>query len=219
MTNKMVIFDMDGTLIDSFRDLQVTLNEVRILLGLEVIDQNKIKGAIGASLKGMIQKLFDDCPEKVNEAIEIFKEIYHKHIVDNTVPYNGIYNIIETLKKKGMMVGVLSNKPSELVRIPLYHFKISSLMDFIYGGDSFEERKPSGEPIKRIINYFEVEPKDAVIIGDSFIDIEAGKNAGIRTIAVTYGYSSLKELEKCNPDFTVDYPAQIIEALEEQIFI
>jgi len=219
MTNKMVIFDMDGTLIDSFRDLQVTLNEVRISLGLEVIDQDIIKMAIGATLKGMIQELFSDHPEKINEAMEMFKEIYYKHIVDNTVPYNRIINILEKLKKNNVMIGVLSNKPSELVRIPLYHFNLSNLMDFIYGGDSFDDRKPSGNPITRIINYFEVKPENAIIVGDSYIDIEAGKNAGIKTMAVTYGYSSLKELEQLNPDMIVDYPAEIIDSLLKNGFV
>ncbi len=217
MTYKMVIFDMDGTLIDSFRDLQVTLNEVRIALGLEVIDQEKIKEAIGASLKGMITKLFEDNKDKIPEALDMFKGIYKKHIVDNTVPYNRIVTVLEQLKKLGIMVGVLSNKPSELVRIPLYHFNLSYLMDFIYGGDSFDERKPSGMPITRIINYFEVNPEDAIIVGDSTIDILAGKDAGIKTMAVTYGYSSEKELKQLNPDFLVNFPLEILESITEKL--
>jgi phosphoglycolate phosphatase len=211
----MVIFDMDGTLIDSFRDLQVTLNEVRIALGLEVIDQKKIKDAIGASLKGMISKLFEEDKDKISQALDMFKVIYKKHIVDNTIPYNRIVTVLEQLKKSGIMIGVLSNKPSELVRIPLYHFNLSYLMDFIYGGDSFDERKPSGVPIKRIINYFEVKPENAIIIGDSPIDILAGKDAKIKTMAVTYGYSNEKELKRFNPDFIVNFPLEILEKLSE----
>jgi phosphoglycolate phosphatase len=211
----MVIFDMDGTLIDSFRDLQVTLNEVRIALGLEVIDQKKIKDAIGASLKGMISKLFEEDKDKISRALDMFKVIYKKHIVDNTIPYNRIVTVLEQLKKSGIMIGVLSNKPSELVRIPLYHFNLSYLMDFIYGGDSFDERKPSGVPIKRIINYFEVKPENAIIIGDSPIDILAGKDAKIKTMAVTYGYSNEKELKRFNPDFIVNFPLEILEKLSE----
>lgn len=211
----MVVFDMDGTVIDTSGDLVVTANEARNQMGLPPLSTQLIHSCVGDALLPLIEKLFHDAPDRIQEAVRVFQQTYKRHVLSNTIPYPEIGTVFQQLRRQGIRVGILSNKPSELVRIPLYHFNLSPLLHFIYGGDSFRERKPSPRPIQRILVHFSLEPGRCVMVGDAPSDILAGREAGTRTIAVTYGFSSAQSLIEANPDIVVHSPAEILSVIGE----
>ncbi len=211
----MVVFDMDGTVIDTSGDLVVTANEARDQMGLPPLSTQLIHSCVGDALLPLIEKLFHDAPDRIQEAIRVFQQTYKRHVLGNTVPYPDIGTVFQELRKQGIRVGILSNKPSELVRIPLYHFNLSPLLHFIYGGDSFRERKPSPRPIQRILVHFSLEPHRCVMVGDAPSDILAGREAGTRTIAVTYGFSSEQSLVDAKPDIVARSTMEILSAVRE----
>ena len=209
----MVVFDMDGTVIDTSGDLVVTTNEARQEMGLPPLPPAFIHACGGDALLPLLEKLFHDAPTKLPEAMTVFQRTYRRHVLGNTFPYPGIDAVFSALRHARIRLGILSNKPSELVRIPLYHFNLSPLLDFIYGGDSFRERKPSPKPVKRILIHFGISPQRCVMVGDTPSDIHAGKEAGTRTIAVSYGFSPPDELREAKPDALVNSPDEILDPL------
>jgi len=211
----MVVFDMDGTVVDTSGDLVITANEVRSHMGLPTLSEQFVHSCVGDALLPLIEKLFHDTPERIQEAVPIFQQTYRRHVLGNTIPYKGIDRVFKQLRSAGIRVGILSNKPSELVRIPLYHFNLSPLLDFIYGGDSFRERKPSPKPIRRILIHFGIAPDRCVMVGDAPSDIRAGKEAGTRTVGVSYGFSSLQDLEQAGPDAIAGTPLEILNPITQ----
>lgn len=212
---KLVIFDMDGTVIDTSGDLIISANESRNMLGLPPLAEELITSCVGDALFQLVEKLFYDAPDRIQEAIPVFQQCYRRHVLGNTAPYPGIHDVFLALREAGIRTGVLSNKPAELVRIPLYHFNLSGTMDFIYGGDAFRERKPSPKPIQRILIHFHVAPEHAVMIGDAPSDVVAGIQAGTHTIAVSYGYADESELRSVKPEAIVHEPLELLPVLEK----
>jgi len=209
----LVVFDMDGTLLDTSEDLVTAANATREDLGLSPLPPELIQSCMGDALLPLLENIFADAPDRLPSAIPLFQQHYRSHVLTHCKPYPGVTELLTILKQSTILCGVLSNKPSELVRIPLYHFNLSNRLDFIYGGDSFSVRKPSPKPLKRIMVHFHSPPHRTVMVGDTFADIRSGCDAGARTIAVTYGFGLPEDLEKAGPDHMVSDTNSLLHAL------
>ncbi len=205
--NKIVIFDLDGTLLDSIEDLVLAANNTRGRFNLPPLSKDVVSSYVGDGIIKFVERLFEK--KDIEKELEAFKEEYILHIIDNTKPYDGVMDTVLNLKGEGYLVGVLSNKSERLTNLVLEMLNISYFFDFIYGGDSFTEKKPSPLPIKEIIKNLDGDIKNSFMVGDSCNDITAAKEAGIKSIGVTYGFSGAKLLEKCNPDFVAKSPLEV----------
>ncbi len=208
-TKKLIIFDLDGTVLNSVKDLMISANKIRELYNLKPFDKNAILNCIGDGVQVFVDKLFSDVEKTPENALSEFTTYYKNHIADFTLPFEGMVELLRYLNCEKKIVGILSNKSENLTKKVLSLLKMSNLFKFIYGGDSFEQKKPSPVPVLKILKEFNIKPEDAVIVGDSPNDINAGKGAKISTVAVSYGYTDKEILIKNNPDYLIDFPQEL----------
>jgi len=191
---KLLIFDLDGTLVDSSRDLTNALNYAVGPYGFEKLTVEKTKDLVGEGITRLIEKLLG--PQHAGimpDVMDRFMEFYSAHLVDYTKPYPGLPETLEALRdyKKA----VISNKRESLSKRVLRELGLLHHFDVVLGGDSTEEKKPSPKPLIKAVEMLSGRPEETVIVGDSNYDIEAGKAAGVRTIAVSYGYRDVGLLQ------------------------
>jgi phosphoglycolate phosphatase len=184
---KLILFDLDGTLVNSIVDITNALNYAIEPHRLEKMTVEKTAGMVGEGLTRLVEKMLGSERATLrNDVLDRFIRYYSEHLADFTRPYPGVRETLETLA--GYRKAVISNKREGLSRRLLEDLGLVSYFDIIFGSDSAEEKKPSPKPILRILEIFGLRPESAVIVGDSNYDIEAGRAAGIWTAAVTYGY-------------------------------
>jgi len=200
----LIIFDLDGTLIDSSEDIAWAANMALADLGHGKIASEKVKEGIGWGVKSLLEKMMPgEGAERIEYARIKFLEYYWGHSVVNTYLYPGVKETIEYFNQKNTKMAVVTNKPFKFSEKILKDFGLLSFFRIILGGDSVANRKPHPEPVEKAIASFGVTRERSVIVGDSPVDCEAGKRAGIATIGVEYGFRSRKELEEAGCDVII----------------
>ncbi|MEF9476028.1 MAG: HAD-IA family hydrolase [Candidatus Mariimomonas ferrooxydans] len=220
---KLLIFDLDGTLSDTSIDIKNAINYALEPFGVSPLSVENIKSMVGSGITKLVESLVQ--PDNINnnrnpeetvrarleQALARFLEHYSEHLLDNTTAYPGVR---ETLLKLGNYKKVVvSNKLQDLSKKVLEGLDISEFFEAILGSDSFPEKKPSPLPILEVLRRLNMQREHAVIIGDSNFDVEAGKRAGIKTIAVTYGYRNRGALK--DADFMIDSFEELLRVLKE----
>ncbi len=200
--NSLLIFDLDGTLVDSRMDIRNSLNYALNQEGFPSLPGEVIDNFVG---RGMIQLIQDALgnrsPKDLKRVVKTFWEYYFEHLLDETVLYSGVIDFLEKFSHHPK--AVVTNKPYLLSKKILEGLQIDPHFKWLIGGDTLKVQKPSPEVLNPIFKDFETRP-ETIIIGDSEIDIECGKAAGIVTCAISYGFRSRADLEKAKPDFLVD---------------
>jgi phosphoglycolate phosphatase len=183
-----LIFDLDGTLIDSKRDLIHSVNAMLRELGHGELAEETISGYIGHGAPQLVARaLGDECTERERQrALQFFLSYYELHKMDSTCVYPEVAETLEKLESVPM--AVLTNKPVRIsVRI-LDAMGLSKYFRAIYGGNSFETKKPDPLGARTILHELEVEPQEALLVGDSEVDVQTARNAGTLAAAVNYGF-------------------------------
>src|ERR1700722_20215102 len=183
-----LIFDLDGTLIDSKQDLIYSVNAMLREFGRGELAEETISGYIGHGAPQLVARaLGDECPERDRQrALQFFLSYYELHKMDSTCAYPGVAETLEKLQSVPM--AVLTNKPVRIsVRI-LDAMRLSKYFRAIYGGNSFERKKPNQLGGRTILHELEVEPQEALLVGDSEVDVQTARNAGTLAAAVNYGF-------------------------------
>jgi phosphoglycolate phosphatase len=210
MSFSFLIFDLDGTLIDSQRDITSAVNSVRKEYGFEYLHVKQVRSYLGNGVNALVNRAVPEKKEMVQgEVLEKFKFYYRRCLTDTTVTYNGIKEMLETLKNKKK--AVLSNKNEDFSCEIVKKLGISDYFVKVWGGDSTSIKKPSPKPIVDLVNLTNSDISKTVMIGDSANDFLAAKAAGIPSIAVLYGYSGIEQIKQYNPDFMVKDPKDIID--------
>jgi phosphoglycolate phosphatase len=201
----LLIFDLDGTLIDSRLDLAHSVNATRVHMGLQPIDHPLIYSYVGNGAPVLIQKAMgpDATQSEVETALAFFLDYYRNHAVDYTVLYPGVRESLDRLKGAGMTLAVLTNKPVGITHHIMEYFGISDMMFRIYGGNSFDQKKPNPVGIHRIRAEARADLAETWMIGDSSVDILTARNAGVPSCGVTYGFQP-ETLQDVRPDVLVD---------------
>ena len=208
---KLVIFDLDGTLVDSKYDLTDSVNFVRHEHGLNPLPVDKVASYLGSGITALVKAVLAELKnENFDEAVKMFKDNYAKHLTDKTLPYKDVTDMLSNISQPKVL---LSNKDEKFSKQILETLGLSKYFTEIYGGDSFKEKKPSPLPIYEILKKFSLNKEDVVMVGDGANDIMVGKNAGITTIGVLYGYSSQQQLNDLAPDYQVKSPKEIINII------
>jgi phosphoglycolate phosphatase len=185
---RTLIFDLDGTLIDSKQDLIHSVNAMLRELGRGELAEETISAYIGQGAPQLVARaLGDGCTEQERQrALQFFLSYYELHKMDTTRAYPGVAETLEKLA--GMPMAVLTNKPVRIsVRI-LDEMGLAKYFRAIYGGNSFETKKPDPQGAKTILREFGAEPREALLVGDSEVDVQTARNAGTLAAAVNYGF-------------------------------
>jgi len=214
---QLVIFDLDGTLIDSRLDLVHSVNAALRHIGRPELPEDIIASYVGDGAPILIQRALGG--EQVDEAtvrrgLEFFLKYYREHKLDHTTVYPGIAQALAAIQSSSngtpRTLAVLSNKPVVPSRAIVEALGLGQFFSQIYGGNSFATKKPDPEGARKLLEEYGVQPQDAVIVGDSHVDIETGRNAGMATVGVTYGFAP-HTLEEEPPDVVVDHPHELAE--------
>jgi phosphoglycolate phosphatase len=191
---KLLIFDLDGTLIDSRQDLVNSVNAALRWLGREELPPDEIAAMVGDGAPTLVRRALGDTPDEdlVRRGLEFFLSYYREHKLDYTRLYDGIPEALETLRGVNgarRVMSVLTNKPVNPSRAIVQALGIAEKFVSVYGGNSFETKKPDPLGINTILAETGVLPEEAVMIGDSAVDILTGRAAGTWTCGVTYGFA------------------------------
>lgn len=200
-----MIFDLDGTLIDSRLDLAHAVNAARIHTGRPELDHPTIFSYVGNGAPVLIRRaLGDAAPQsEVDSALEFFLEYYRHHAVDYTELYPGVRESIQQLSASGAKMAVLTNKPVRISKFILDHLDLSPALFQVYGGNSFAQKKPHPVGIDTLRAEAGVERDKTWMIGDSHVDIETARNAGVASCGITWGFQP-ESLQRVPPDVLVD---------------
>jgi len=200
---ELLVFDLDGTLIDSKDDLVKSVNAVRMRMGLEPLPEETVASYIGRGVAVLMRRALgpEASEESVRQAVEFFLEYYRNHMLDHTVAYPGVREGLEALKARTM--AVLTNKPVRFSQAILDGLGLSQYFVRVYGGNSFgEQKKPDPIGLFTLMRETGAPAQATMIVGDTDTDVLTGRNAGVWTCGVTYGLAPAT-LETSPPDFLI----------------
>src|SRR5580765_8092631 len=212
---KLVIFDLDGTLIDSRLDLVHSVNAALRHIGRAELPDDVIASYVGDGAPILIQRALGG--EAIDEALirkglEFFLTYYREHKLDHTTVYPGIREALASIQNSGngapRRMAVLSNKPVNPSRAIVEALGLGPYFAQIYGGNSFATKKPEPEGALKLVGEAGVRPDQAAIVGDSHVDVRTGRNAGLWTVGVTYGFAT-HTLDDEPPDVLVEQPSEV----------
>jgi len=189
MKRQILIFDLDGTLIDSRQDLATGINLMRRHYGLGPLPVETVAGFVGEGVRNLVSRSLQDAARTLDldEAVRVNKECYRQHLHDATTLYPGVREGLVRLAAAGHALALLTNKPGAASREILRHFALEALFAEIIGGDSGVPLKPDPEAVLAILRALGGDRVDAWMIGDNHTDLAAAHRAGIHSIFVTYG--------------------------------
>ena len=204
----LIVYDFDGTLVDTFADIAGSVNLALTEMGLNPLDKKTIRGNIGSGMFNlMTRSLMESGCNDIETSVLLFQKHYSHHLLDNTNFYPNGKETVEYFFDKTN--AILSNKPISFIEKILKALSFSKPFDSIIGGDSLDVKKPDPKGLLLMMNKFNCPPKKTLMVGDSAIDIETGKHAGVITCGVTYGLGNLDSLTNSNPDYLIDNLSQL----------
>ena len=214
---KLVLFDLDGTLIDSERDLAASVNAMLRHFGRKELPLEVIDTYIGDGAPMLIRRALGDPAHAsiVQEALNFFLLHYREHKLDTTQPYAGIPEALRQVAELDSLhrkLAVLTNKPVRASRDILAGLSLSQYFFQTYGGNSFETKKPDPFGAQMLMTEAGTTPEETVMVGDSAVDVLTARNANLWSVGVTYGFAP-HTLERTHPDILVDSVEELAQAL------
>ena len=208
----LVIFDLDGTLIDSSIDLANSVNATRAHLGLPPIENEVVYSYVGNGAPVLIRKaLGPEYSEKVVEdALQFFLGYYREHMLDNTVLYPGVREALDRFRAAGIPMAVLTNKPVRFSEAIVDGLGLASHFIRVYGGNSFDFKKPHPVGVEKLMGESGARREETVMVGDSGVDVQTARNAKITACGVTWGFQP-ETFTAHPPDFLVDKPEELAD--------
>ena len=209
---RVLVFDLDGTLIDSSHDLAGAVNVARGSMGLGPLSHAQVMTFIGNGARELVRRgiSFESgaaSNEQIDLALRHFREHYAQHLLDQTQPYPGVREALDIFARgtrgPSRTLALLTNKPLRFTRPILDGLGLAPYFRFIYGEDSFPAKKPDPMGLQSILRDTRAAPREAMLIGDSDIDVRTARNAGVWACGVSYGLSS-EQLAACPPDLMLD---------------
>ena len=205
---QLFIYDFDGTLVDTKLDIADSVNRTLRELGLRGLSRETIFGYVGNGVEPLLSRSVEGTGfTDIQKAVEIFKNLYDKHLLDQTCFYPHCRETIDFFSQKSH--AIFSNKPVYFIKRILAELDFIQPFVAILGGDSIERKKPDPQGLLHIMETLHVPPHKVLMVGDSAIDIETGKRANVSTCAVTYGLGSHKALEEARPDWIIQDFAEL----------
>ena len=208
---KLLIFDLDGTLIDSQRDLVNSVNATRVHMGMAELPAETVQSYVGNGAPVLIRRAMgaDASDAKVERALAYFLQHYRAHMLDYTVLYPGVRESLDTFRGQQIRMAVLTNKPSHIAEAILEGLGVSAHFFRIYGGNSFAQKKPDPAGVHALLEETGLPAGQALMVGDSAVDVRTARNAGIKACGVTYGFQP-ESLKQEPPDYLLDHMGELV---------
>lgn len=210
---RVLMFDLDGTLIDSRLDLAHSMNATLRYMGRPELPHEAIYKLVGSGAAALVQRALGQgaSEEESQRGLEYFLSYYRQHMLDNTVIYPGVREGLELLKYRPL--AVLTNKPVKFSQAILAGLGLAEYFRVVYGGNSFATKKPDPEGARAVLRDFQASPSEAMIVGDSEVDVRTARNAGIWCCGVSYGLGP-EGFRAHPPDLLLDSLTQLPAYLE-----
>ena len=210
---KAVLFDLDGTLIDSLGDLAATANRALEDMGFPAHPVDAYRYFVGDGLAVLAGRIVPagSSKEQIDEVIERFNYLYEKNWNRLTRPYPGIVDMLSALSGLPLSLAILSNKPDEFTQIYVSHFFSNFTFSHVWGNRPAIPKKPAPEAALAIAEEIDCSPAECVFVGDTSVDIITGTSAGMMSVGVTWGFRERRELEESGADIIIDSPHQLID--------
>lgn len=206
-----ILFDLDGTLVDSLPDIAASTHHVQARFGLPPSSLAAVREMIGSGLPHLLRLALaprSEEPGWLDAALPVYREHHRRQCTAHVVPFPGVVEALRAWHREGRPMGVVTNKPVEFARRILSHLELSQFLPVVVGGDSLPQRKPDPAPVLAALAELAVrgpggdhQPQETgLMVGDSVHDVVAGRAAGLRTAVVAFGYRPLVELLRAEPD-------------------
>lgn len=210
----LLIFDLDGTLIDSKLDLAHAVNATREHMNMQPLPHELIYSYVGNGAPVLLRRSLgpEATEDQVQQALEFFLAYYREHMLDYTTLYPGVAKTLDALLADGKRMAVLTNKPVRISKAIIEGLGLSKHFFQIYGGNSFEQKKPHPMGIEVLLSESGIDAAKAMMVGDSAVDVQTARNAGIKACGVTYGFQP-ESLAAEPPDYLIDRFEQLPSVL------
>ena len=204
-----LVFDLDGTLVDTKDDLAEAVNVTLAHLGLPRQDPPRLWSYVGHGGRVLLERaLGPEHAPRIEEAVAFFMTWYRAHLLDRSTVYPGLVAVIERLAADGALLSVLTNKPADMSAAVITGLGLGALFPRIIGGDSLPTRKPDPTGLRSVMAAAGSDAATTLMIGDSAIDVATGKNAGVATCGVLWGFSG-RSVEEAGADVLIATPAEL----------
>ncbi|MDW6024645.1 phosphoglycolate phosphatase [Mesorhizobium sp. BAC0120] len=205
---RAVLFDLDGTLIDSVPDIRAAVNELLARRGLGPLPLDQVKSMIGNGVQKLVERAFAATTESLSPAelqdeYMAMLDIYAKHLTGLTTLMPGVRGALDALHGEGVRLGLVTNKPQRFIETILDHFRLAHFFGTVIGGDAGVAKKPAPDMLLAALDQFGAKPWDAVMVGDSVSDVKAARAAGTFAIIVRGGYTVVP-VEQLGADVVID---------------
>ena len=220
MDKDTIIFDLDGTLLNTLEDLHACFNYAIELCGYPKRSLSEIRNFVGNGIKKAIERALPKgtSEEEIDKVIIIFKKYYQEHMTEYTKPYNGIIELLEELKEKGYKIGVVSNKYDKAVKALCKDY-FGDLVQTAIGESKEIEKKPNPNGVLKAIKEVNSTVERTIYVGDSEVDIQTAKNANIPCISVLWGFKDKEFLEANGGYIFAKVPEDIIKIIEKKSYL
>lgn len=215
---KACIFDLDGTLTDTLESITYSVNRTLEQMGLPEITMEQCRCFVGNGARCLMERTLTACGdeklERIEESMKIYGDVFSKFCTYHVKPYDGIEKMLEDLKKEGIYLAVLSNKPDGQTQDVIRTFFGDTTFDFVQGQKEGIPRKPDPEVVLSIMKHAGVKCEESIYIGDSDVDMHTGKNAKVKTVGVSWGFRSKNILQETGADVIIDRPEELTEIVK-----
>jgi phosphoglycolate phosphatase len=215
MLFELVIFDLDGTLVDTRHDMTTAINEVLSSYGLPEKSVEEVTGFVGDGIRVLVERCLGGFGVDTEEAVSRFKGSYWNHMLDQTAPYPGVTALLDRLgdRKKA----VLTNKAYRFTRAITDRLGLTERFECIIGGDSVGRKKPYTDGVFYILRKTGVKADRAIMVGDGKNDILVAKKAGLVSVWAGYGFCDREKLAGEKPDYEIQEPARLLDILDARL--
>jgi phosphoglycolate phosphatase len=207
---KLIMIDVDGTLVDSVPDLAFCVDELMTFMNRPKWGEEKVRKWVGNGVPKLVERsLTGELEAKVNKddfekAYPVFLDLYKENTSKRSNLYDGVLEGLDYLQKQGYKLGCVTNKAEAFTHPLLKDLGIFDRFEIVISGDTLEKKKPDPMPLLHASKHFNIEPKDCLMLGDSVSDVKASRSAGFNIICMSYGYNHGQDIKEQNPDVVID---------------
>lgn len=208
---RLVLIDLDGTLVDTLPDITFCVDRMLMELKLPTVGQERVREWIGNGTEALIRSALGGQleAERYARAFPVFAQLYGKHASDRSRVYDGVLVALNSFRTTGVALACVTNKASAFTHKLLADLHLDAYFSLVICGDTLARRKPDPLPLLHATRHFGVAPEQALFIGDSANDVTAARAAGMPVVCVTYGYNHGNDIRASNPDVSVDSLAEL----------
>lgn len=189
----VVLFDLDGTLVDTAPDLAAGVDHMLEAMGLAPVGEARVRTWIGHGVNHLVKRALAATTgselERFERGLQLFLDYYADHVSDRTLPYPGVVEALEALVERGLRLGVVTNKPARFTEPLLESLSLRKAFHAVVSGDAVTEKKPAAEPLLQAVRLCGGDTHNSIMVGDSMTDVEAARRAGLGVVGVPYGYN------------------------------